>query len=83
MPERRSGRSTAAFNGEPPRTRVGPAVKSDPWRKGARRPRPRFQLWSDAFWRRLTDAGGGLDAPFSGAVLEMICAENLRLYGKR
>lgn len=28
-------------------------VKSDPWKKGSRRPRRRFALWPEWFWKKI------------------------------
>jgi len=37
-----------------------PQVKSDPWKKGLKRKRPPFQLWSGGFWKKLCERGAPL-----------------------
>ena len=77
----RWGRRRAVKKDERIRLPPVPTVKSDPWQKGKRKRLPRFQLWSDRFWKNIPQEGGK-KAPFSGACLRAICAENLRLYGR-
>lgn len=63
-----------------------PTVKSNPYTKGLRPPKPRFALWSNGFWRRICDVAKFYwptpPQRVHPLVLEMICEMNLRLYGK-
>ena len=55
-------------------------VKSDPYKKGKRRLRRRFLLWSDQFWDKLCElAKFNMDAEIMREIRDM----NERLYGKR
>jgi len=57
-------------------------VKSDPWKKGLRRPRRRFQLWPGKFWKRLVDqARNDWTQDVSPRCQEMIAEMNALLYG--
>lgn len=54
-------------------------VKSDPFKKKAKKPRLRFQLWSKEFWKKLVDANTG--PGLNERQFQMIRQENVRLYG--
>jgi len=58
-----------------------PTTKSDPYAKGAKRRRPRFQLWSEAFWSLLTRLCDPGSREMSERQLTAINDENKRLYG--
>lgn len=59
-------------------------VKSDPWKKGARKRRRRFQLWPEEFWRKISDYWRGKrDKGDNRSWIEMIGDMNEELYGKR
>ena len=71
-----------------------PTVKTDPWKKGARKPRRRFTLWSESFWRLLVkteheergDAIFGCTASnvcMTEKCVELVSEQNFLLYGKR
>jgi hypothetical protein len=53
-------------------------VKSDPYRKGKRKPVQSFQLWPGGFWKRLCEV-----ARAGGDWVSLIGDMNERYYGKR
>jgi hypothetical protein len=60
-----------------------PTVKSDPWKKGVRKPRCRFLLWPDKFWKQLVQQAMDDRLIWDGispACLELIREMNLLLY---
>lgn len=68
--------------GAPVRLLPVATVKSDPWKKGKCRARPKLTLWSEAFWKQINGAKGGEKSPFSGECLRLICAMNESMYGR-
>lgn len=64
-----------------------PTVKSDPWKKGKRRRRRKFRLWSGKFWKKLCDQAQGdvilgLGREVSLECVRMISEMNRLLYGQ-
>ena len=59
-----------------------PTVKSSPWKKGLRRRRPKFLLWSAGFWKRLVEqAQRDGERDVSLKCRDMIREMNELLYG--
>lgn len=62
-----------------------PTVKSNPWKKGLRKQRLRFQLWPEHFWKKLCEVAK-FRHPWNDVPIEcqeMIHEINLQLYGEK
>ena len=59
-------------------------VKSNPWKKGFRIPRPRIHhLWSSAQWKRLVEAAKGETRPKRGEYLiSELCCDLIREFNQ-